>query len=114
MKTEDRNEMIQGMQQHVLRIWKKSRPKLMASMTPAERGQATLAAAESWLEMLTQLKAEGMSHLEAQNTALREFVVLPDLGEEETTDSEPTSESEEPSRSLLKRGTKKTSPPSNS
>jgi hypothetical protein len=80
---EDQIETILVMQKHVDRIWRKSRPKLVKAYELTEElNQRTEEAATQWVEMEAQLMSEGMSYLEAQNMAMREFVSLPDLGDE--------------------------------
>jgi len=77
----DQQETLAGMQEHVLRIWRQARPKLVASLTKGDLRTQAMAAAEDWLETEDELKSKGLSHQEAQNEAMRMFVSLPDLGE---------------------------------
>lgn len=77
-------EMVRALQSHVQRMWRQSRPKATKRLKQTGQWESeTWATAEMWDQEVRDLTSQGMSHQQATNQALRDHVVLPDLGEED-------------------------------
>jgi hypothetical protein len=86
---DDRTNQMEMAAQEVIQLWMASRPKMVAALT--EQGELELVAKQAamdWVETREELMEEGMHPLEADNLAKREWVILPDLGEDEEETSD--------------------------
>jgi hypothetical protein len=73
---------VNELKEHVERIWRKSRPKLMQYYDEtAQTEKRTREAARFWLETTEDLEQHGLPYDQAYNFAMSEWVCLPDIEE---------------------------------
>lgn len=75
---------VNELQEHVEKIWRKNRPKLMKRYDEtAQTEKRTRAAARFWLETTEDLEQQGLPYEQAYNFAMSEWVSLPDIEEDD-------------------------------
>lgn len=75
---------VNELKEHVEKIWRKSRPKLMQLYDETGKTERrTKEAARNWLETTEDLEQQGLSYEQAYNFAMSEWVCLPDIEEDD-------------------------------
>jgi hypothetical protein len=80
-------DSIDELAEHVERIWRKSRPKLMRLYDRTEQTKKRIMeAARFWRETTEDLQQAGLPFEQANNLAMYEWVCLPDIEEGDEDD----------------------------